>query len=440
MSELSSKTACVIDSGLFLTVALHLSEAFNKDGFGRVLYHTPYDEDHHDIKQVCYGDGFGRFGVERCDDIWVKLNEIDLFVFPDNGHAGLQAYLQSIGKAVVGSKRGQELELYRRRFRKLQSKLHMDVPEYVVKIGVSALAAHLAPLEDKYIKVDRFRANMETFHWRNWTLDEGELDRLAVKFGPFKEQVPFLVEDAIKTDVENGGDFFILGDQVASHCVIGVEDKNQAYAAFLRPYADLDEQIKDVISPLLPALREFGYCNFLSTEQRKTKTDNVLIDITTRLGFPSGSCQIQLYGNLPGLLNSAANGELVPIDPAGKVCFECLIDHCGSTEDWRSIQVPKELWPWFNPKECCLNEDTLIFTPNGFNTQCIGSVNGLGDTVEEAYEHLTDNLELLKGEPVSYRLDSFKDLLEEVKTAEQDHDIEFTDQPLPELETVLNGE
>lgn len=432
---LSSKTVCVVDSGLFLSLALTVCPKLNPNGFGRVLYHTPFDEDHQRVQQVCWGDGFDKFGIERCDDLWKELNNIDLFVFPDNGHMGLQLYLESIGKRVVGSKQGQELEIMRRRFRRLQQGLNMDTPEYVVVPGITELRNYLEPLEDKYIKIDRFRGNFETFHWRNWKQDNGALDKWGVEFGPFKELIPFLVEDAIKTEIEDGGDFFIVDGKTPSHCVIGVEKKDQSYLAFVREYAELDSQIKEVLEPLLPILRERRYRNFLSTEQRKTKSGNFLTDITTRLGFPSGCCQLKLYENISPMLFYAGGGESIPIEPAGEVCIEVLLHHCGDCDDWRTLSVPNELWPWFNPRECCLEGDTVVFTAQAQGSKCIGSINGIGATVEQAYEHVTENLELLKGQPVTGRLDTIKDLLAEVHQAEE-QGITFTDEELPKMEDL----
>jgi len=443
MSELSDKKVLIVDSGLFFNLALHLSQAINPDGFGRVLYHTPFDEDHQSVEEQ-WGDGFADLGIHRCNDFWLrmargdKFEEISLFVFPDTGHIGAQVYLESLGHRVVGSKEGQELELYRSRFRKLQSKLGMDVPEYITIKGISRLTQHLAPLENKFLKIDRWRADFETRKWRSWEQDNGLLDKLAVKFGPFKELIDFMVEDEIKTDIEDGGDFLIVNGQAPSHALIGVEKKNQAYCSFIRPYADLDPQITSVLEPLLPTLAKYRYSNFLSTEQRKTKTENVLTDITTRLGFPSGSCQLQAYGNLPQLLYAAGAGESIEIEPACKVVIECLMDHADGFRDWRSIRVEDKLWPWLNPREAMLAGDVLHFPRNHFHTACIGSINGVGNTVQEAADHLMEVADMLKGQPVEISLDAVRDLVAEINEAEETG-INFTDTEVPEPEEVLAG-
>ncbi len=61
---------------------------------------------------------------------------------------------------------------------------------------------------------------------------------------------------------------------------------------------------------------------------------------------------------------------------------------------------------------------------------------GVGDTAEEAIEHLKANLEAMKDEPVSADVRGFVDLLEKIKSAEE-QGVHFSDEELPEAEVVL---
>lgn len=447
MSEdLSDKTVCICDNGLFFGLALKLCLKLNPDGFGKVIYHTPYEEDNPSFKEISLGDGFRRFGIFRSNDPlrYAMKHKVDLWVFPHLGFIGTQLMLEKMGERVVGAKEGQDLEVYRSRFRKLQADLGMDVPEYVIRTGISNLEKHLAPLEEKWIKIDQLRGDLETSKWRDAKRSTRLLEKLAFKFGPFKEQVPFMVEDNIKTDIEDGGDFLCVDGQLADHCIIGVEKKNEAYIGFIKEYSELDDQIKEAIEPLLPILKDVRYRHFISTEQRKTKQDNFLTDITTRLGFPSGSAQWQLYGNLPQLLYEAGAGNLIPIEPAYGVCLEVLLEpSCAEHDDqWFTMNVKPELWEWINPIDGVLNGDTLCVPKNDPSTgKYVASINGVGDDIEEAYEHLCQNLAMVEDQPVCYREDSIKDLINEIKLAEE-HGIEFSDEPLPDAEELVakNGE
>ena len=431
--NLSDKTALVWDNGLFACLAMHLSQAFNKNGFGRVLYHVPQDEAYPSLAESIIGDGLGI--IERCDDPWEVVGEVDLFLFPNRGNIGPQLHLESIEKRVIGSRRGSDLETFKSRLRKLQAKLGMDVPPHTLVRGVTKLREVLKEREDFHIKVDRWRHDMETWHWRDWKQDEGELDKLAVRFGPFKELVLFLVEDAIETELEIGVDIFTVDGNYPNWASSGVEKKDKTYLTFLREYADLPDEIKAAIEPLSGTLRDFRYRNFMSTEQRVTEDKNYLTDFTARLGFPSGPCQVRLYANLPQLLWHGAAGELIDIEPAGKVAIECLMDHSTPETDWRSLRVDEDVLPWVNLTNPCKLGDVNLTPPIDIRDSCIGSVTGIGDDVKEAVEHVMEIVETFSGQPVSFKTECLKELVEEVEKA-SDKGIELSDEPMPEAEDL----
>src|SRR5260221_389528 len=79
-------------------------------------------------------------------------------------------------KAVRGSKGGDSLEIQRVKFHKLLAKLGLGVTPYVTKRGWTELREHLRHEENKYIKISKYRGNLERCHWRDWELDEGMLD------------------------------------------------------------------------------------------------------------------------------------------------------------------------------------------------------------------------------------------------------------------------
>ena len=431
--DLSQKVFLIWDNGMQFPLAMAMRETG-----GRVLYHTDWDQEYPTIIETCLGDGFD--GIERCDDPFLLLDQIDLAIFPNRGHAGEQMVFERFGKRVFGSRLGTELESRRRRFIKLQETLRMDVPDYVIIVGLTKLTKHLEPLYNKFIKIDRFRADCETWKWRSWEESRMELDRLAVKFGPFKEQIPFIVQDEVDTEVETGSDVICVDGQFASHGVLGFEYKDKSYLASLRTWEEMDPVIKEVLDPLVPTLKALNYRNFLSTEQRKTDDCNYLTDITPRLGFPSGNCQIHLYGNLPEVMWHAAAGELIPIEPQHLFAVECLMDHNCSESEWRSLRVPEKALPWINMTNVAEYNGIYHFVPNAIEDTCIGSISGEGDTVQECVDNLLKHVEMLDGQPITVRLDTISNLLKEVHTAQDDHDIEFTEQALPEPATVLNGE
>jgi carbamoylphosphate synthase large subunit len=99
------------------------------------------------------------------------------------------------------------------------------------------------------------------------------------------------------------------------------------------------------------------------------------------------------------------------------------------------MRIPEKVERWVKLYHYAQTEDGLFhFPPHG--TDEVGIVMGLGDTIKEAIQKLKDNLELLKDEPVSAKMEGFVDLLKEIEEAEQSG-MTFTDQEVPDPATVL---
>ena len=147
MASLKTKCCCVYDYGQFVELAVTLSKQF-----GRVLYFAPWvDGGNPTSRLLRVGEGFD--GVERIDEIWPYLDEIDLVVFPDVYEAGLQEYLVSRGKRVWGCRSGSELELDRKASKEISKSLGIDIAPYEVIKGFDKLREHLKHNQDQWVKM-----------------------------------------------------------------------------------------------------------------------------------------------------------------------------------------------------------------------------------------------------------------------------------------------
>src|SRR6185312_3285192 len=166
------------DQGTFISIADKLSETMAK-----VYYHSPYETEYQDVRACVQGTGLDR--VIRLDDFLDPdyLDEIDLFVFPDIGFGGLQRHLRSIGKAVWGHMGATDLELYRTMFLDTLEEVGLPTIQSERITGVTALARYLKTHKNKWIKINRFRGNMETWHHQDYEHSVAMLDTLAVVFG-----------------------------------------------------------------------------------------------------------------------------------------------------------------------------------------------------------------------------------------------------------------
>src|SRR5437899_7831657 len=240
-TEVSKVTACFIDhQGLYLPLAQKLAESYK-----RVIYTDPCEQAFPKVNQAVIGDGFGN--IDRVERFWSQKKDIDLLIFPDSQGVELQKELVSQGFPVWGSFDGQRLEMSREYFHKTLANVGLEVPTFVTVVGLTNLRETLRDQKEKYIKISKFRGTIETFHWRSWADDSNVLDLWAVKLGGVADLIPFLVCDEIKTDIEIGGDTYVIGDQFPSHTMDGTEYKDKAYFGAFKPIGEMPEETQQVM-------------------------------------------------------------------------------------------------------------------------------------------------------------------------------------------------
>lgn len=421
--------ACVVDHGLFVPLAHKLS-----NGFKKVYYHTPWEESFPTLKKMIVGDGYKSF--ERCDSFWSYIDEIDLFVFPDIQHGPLQEYLESIGKAVWGSRTADTLEIDREFFISSLRSVGLEEPTYEVIKGMSNLMSYLKGKTDKYLKISMYRGDMETWHWRSWEQDELRLHQLACCFGAAKEEVWFLVFDPIDTDIEIGLDTYVIDGMIPDQVIQGYEWKDQAYIGAVQDYKDAPDPIQEVTSKFLPILESFRYRNFFSEELR-VKGDKVFfIDPCCRFPCPASGAEMMLYSNLPEIVYRGALGELVQPVMAAKFAVECVMSAKGGDKGWNVVDFPEELRDNIMCGGSCEIDGKIAFPPDEHHGCEIGWLDALGDTIEEAIANVVDLAKQLP-DGVTANTDALIDILKEIQSAEE-QGMEFTDQNVPEPTIVMD--
>lgn len=418
----------VVDKGLFLPVARRLARD------ARVSYWTPCERDFPTV-QDHLGDGFP--DIERVGCYLDDLNSVDCFVFPDCGFANLQLELAR-AFPVWGSMDACDLELSRGLFLKTLAEVGLPVPEHEVVKGLSNLKAYLKDKTDRYIKVSGIRGDWETFHWRSWKEDENDLDYKCVRLGPFRELVTFYVFTPIDADIEDGCDSWCVDGQFPDLIIHGVEAKDKAFVGTFQKFDDLPEELRKVGEAFGPVLADYGYQGCFSTEVRITpEGESYFIDPTCRFGSPPAQIMTEMIGNFTEVIWGGANGELVEPKPAAKFGVQALCKFKRDPETWTYVKVDDELDRWLKSTHCMFHDNMLCLPPGPYVTGCEDWLIGIGDTMEEAIKHLKHNIELL---PDGAGCDATQlcELLSDIQEAEE-KGMEFTDQPVPEPEVVIDS-
>lgn len=407
-----NKTALVIDGGLFQPLAHRLAKDFE-----RVLYFREWRNGSFPTKQdMVIGTGYE--DIERVDSMWSVVNEVDVFVFPDIYFADEQKYLRSLGKRVFGGGEGQDMELYRHDFWETMKELNMPTIHHEMVVGMKQLRSLLQKVNEKYVKVSFIRGLMETWRHIDYRLSKPKLDEMEFKLGALSEEQAFLVEDAMEAKREVGSDQIVVDGNFGSMVQFAVEGKDKTALAMMRPYSALPKEVQQVNAWIAPLLQEYGYRGYFSTEIRIGQKDNkpYLIDPTCRHASPCGETYNLMVENLGEMVLAASEGELIAPKVTKRFAAQALI--CADMAETTSVPVyvdesVKDSVCLYNSmlredgQECVINTDAQMLE--------IGSVIGLGSTIEEAIRNCQKNaegVEAYKSSIYTDKLDEFKkDLL-----------------------------
>lgn len=427
MKDISQVTCCVVDFGLFLPVAQRLSYDYK-----RVLYHNPCAiKGFPKLADSIIGDGIEN--IEVVEEFWSEIKEIDLFVFYDLGQTELQLFLEGIGKSVWGARAGNRLETNRKRFLDTLGEVGLEVPEFETINGLANLRIYLKDKTDKYVKISKYRGDMETTHWRDYESDSGWLDSLAVKFGPAQDLMPFLVFEPIDAETEVGADTYNINGRWPSLMIHGHEDKDKSYFGAVTPFADMPDCIQETMEAFSPVLARERYRAAWSMETRK----GIFTDATTRGGLPSTATQLNTWKNFPDIVWHGANGELLEPEPAYLFSAECILSIKGRKDEWRRAKIKDELAQFIKLSGCCHIDGAVCFPADGNNDEDVGWLQAGGDTMEEAIERMHEHAGMLP-DGLSAATDSLVGLLAKIKSGEDEEGAMFSNQEVPEPESALN--
>jgi hypothetical protein len=406
------KTVCVIDNGLFVEMAVRLA-----DEFGTVYYYAPWEYTFPKTNRMLLGAGIPN--VRKIDSFWPFLNDIDLFVFPDVNFGPLQLHLVWLGKRVWGSRSGEELEQDRAWSKQHLASIGVDIGDYAVITGMTALRDYLQTHEDQYVKISRTRGDMESFHSKNYDLIEPLLDDLEHKFGPKKNLIEFIVEEAIPDAVEIGYDGWTIDGQFPQHATAGIETKDKGFVMKTGNYADLPEPLRDINTKLAPTFRNFQYRGFFSDEVRLTKDGKAyLIDPTCRAPSPPSQLYWMMIKNWGDIIWNGAEGSVVEPDFADKWGAELILLSDWATENWQPIEFPDEIREHVRITNLTMIDGKYFFVPQGDDMPQIGGVVALGDTMEAAIKAVKEIAEQVDGycvETTPDALDAAKEQIEKLK-------------------------
>jgi hypothetical protein len=403
----SDVVCLVVDNGLFVELALKLSKTFKK-----VYYYYPWEEPFPKLNTAWIGKGLG--GLELVDSIYgPHFDEVDFFCFPDIYFGWEQLMLVNMGKVVWGSRLGEELELNRVGMKKIMEKAGLPVGKYWEITGMDNLRAFLKEHKGKtHVKIDRYRGTFETFACDSYDMVEPKLDEVAYKLGPMKKDIKFIVEEDLPDKVEFGTDAWTIDGQFPETLISGLEIKDCGFASCFKNYADLPEPLVRFNEAMRPVFEAFGYRGFFSTEIRIGEDHTpYMIDFCARAPSPPNELYQEQYSNMAECMWYGANGIVINPEPVAMFGAEIMLHSSWADQNWQKVTFPEEIRDFVKLRNAYRNEDGYYCIPQDCGLPEIGAVIGLGDTLEEAFDHALQNAEQVEG----YYLESKSSAIDQVR-------------------------
>jgi hypothetical protein len=384
MKPASQVTACIVDYGVFVELAAKLSQTFKK------TYYAPvWERGSPKMNQARIGEGMGN--LEIVSSVFEHFDETDLFIFTDVGHGWLQNHLESLGKAVWGSRLAESLELNRALMKHLLGKLGLPVGPWQIDSGWDELLAHLKKSKDVHVKIDRYRGNFETFASPDFKTIESKLVEVAHDMGEFRYDTDFIVEDDLPDKVEVGTDAYTIDGKFPSRLLAGLEIKNRAYVGTVKDYAALPQPVILFNEKIAPTLAQFGYRGFFATEVRVGKDQQpYMIDACCRAPAPPNELFQELYLNLADIIWRGANGVLVDPEPKAQFGAQAMIVSTWADKNWQPIDFPEELKPNVKLRYATKIKGRYYAIPQDEQNDVVGAVVGWGDSLAAAQKMVED--------------------------------------------------
>jgi phosphoribosylamine-glycine ligase len=324
----------VIDTGIGLDHAIWLGRMGNKVNYF-VNWQVPYPSATISI----LGYGFEELNkIEDYGEI-LKNENIDCILFTDVGFGSLADFFRQQGFNVFGTNsKGEKLEQNRVFFNKKFKELGIPTPNTYIAKGIEELYDYLSKNKgEKYIKLNKFRGNIETFWVKN--VDEARLLLEQANLGILKDITEFIIQDPCE-GAEIGIDVFYNGKDfirpyfftVERDCCIG----KVVYESLW------DDLFLNKIKPFL----ENDYRGNISLEAFYDGKNIKALDITARFPYPNSSFFPRIIKNYDEVIVKVAKGQTVEIewDERYPYIIEVPVFSSGLTQNfWREIHIDKDL-------------------------------------------------------------------------------------------------
>ena len=410
-NPLKEKVCLVYDDGYSVSLAIDLSKIFKK-----VYYFCNWKSTKPIVND--YFIGYNIPEIERVDNIFEHIEEVDIFIFSAIYNGDLQEFLEKkCGKLVSGSRKAEMLEIDRVYAKKLLKQLDLPVTKYEVIKGTEELHKYLQENTDVYVKINgKFRTLFETFHSDEYVLAELQIDEIEGELGAIGDEFEFIVEEAIPDSVEVGLELITANGQYAKKNIVGIEIKDKGYIGRIMDRCDIPEEITLITDKLAPIFKAYGYKGPYSDEIRVTKDrKSYMLDFCCREPIPPGYLRQYLYKNYGEMLYHAAMGQIIEPEFDYEYGCELIMNSRTNEKNFIPIIVPDKYKNNVKLNRFMIHNNIPYVIPNGF----LGSIVYGADTLEDAINGVKEIAESIKCPDIDFDFYALERAKEQVEKLEE---------------------
>lgn len=378
----------VLDQGIFIEQANGLSDK----GRHEVKYYSNWEKSAPISSDFEPGKNFEYLQKEKDFFKWIDWADciVNFDVYDNSTIAFLRDKFPN--KSIFGSGKGEWLENSRWKVKKWIKEQGLPLQKsYLVK-GVTKLRKFIKENPDHYIKTDLFRSDCESFYAKNYKMVESRLNGLMVKYGAMAEEIDFIAEEMLDTDVEIGFDGFFWGEDYVDQCFMGYEKSKELILDKKFLIKDLPPECKEWLNKLKPLLKSLDYRGALSVEWKCFKDRWYMLDICARSMSPGGAGYPQWITNWSELVYKIGKKEKVDMKTNCNFLSAVFLESKRAEEEDVYVEVKKENRDKIKFMSACQRDgDYYAVKPCKTVSIPIGS----GNTWKEAIENLKKNCEFV---------------------------------------------
>jgi hypothetical protein len=297
---MTNKRMLLIDTNMGLDHVLTIAKDEKKPPYYAVAGISAYPVIEESIS------GYGMVELVKENDWSGIIKECDTVIFLDSGYGSLVDSTRAAGYNVFGAPESCEsLEFDRIYFRKIAKELGIETNKAEIVHGVDAVLEFLDKHEGEtfYIKLNRYRGNIETFRADS---SFGAKILLNQAFPAMGSEMDFIIEYEAKNCIEIGADAWFNGKRFLKKHFFTVEKKGCGNMGIFVEHSVLD----DFMAKITPFLAKNNYHGAFCFEGFWDGEVFRASDITPRIPYPCSASWTLAIKDYAKFFRGIASGEI----------------------------------------------------------------------------------------------------------------------------------